>query len=94
MKLLVRNLCRSTDHKSLEKLFAEFGAIDSVEIVIDPKTRRSKGFGFVEMNEESALKAIKSLNLSRFQNSTIRVKIANDTSTTPTAEDDAIEDQE
>jgi RNA recognition motif-containing protein len=78
MKFLVRNLCRSTDHNSLKKLFSDFGTVDSVQIVMDPKTRRSKGFGFVEMDEESGLKAVERLNLTRFQNSTIRVKVASD----------------
>lgn len=93
MKLLVRNLCRSTDKKSLETLFSDFGNVNSVEIVMDHQTRRSKGFGFVEMDEEGALKAIEALNLARFQNSTIRVKVAGDSPAADTT-DMPVDDQE
>jgi RNA recognition motif-containing protein len=76
MKLLVRNLARSTTAPNLEKLFTTYGEVELCEIVLDPATHRSKGFGFVEMAESDGLKALNSLNLTRFENSTIRVKVA------------------
>lgn len=61
--IYVGNLSYSTSEPEIEQMFAEFGPIDSVKIVTDRQTGRSKGFGFVEMtNEEDADKAIAELN--------------------------------
>jgi RNA recognition motif-containing protein len=47
----------------LEQLFAEFGAVVSAQVIQDRDTGRSKGFGFVEMQDDaSAQKAISALN--------------------------------
>jgi cold-inducible RNA-binding protein len=62
-KLYVGNLPYSIDEQMLETAFAACGDVDSVKIIIDRDTGRSKGFGFVEMSRDSeAQKAIQDLN--------------------------------
>ena len=57
MKLYVGNLSFSTTELDLEKTFESFGNVDSVSIINDRDTGRSKGFGFVEMSNDSEAKA-------------------------------------
>ena len=73
-KLYVGNLSYSTDEGSLEESFSEFGTVESVAIIKDRDTGRSKGFGFVEMSDdEAAKKAISALNESEFDKRVIAV---------------------
>jgi len=75
MNILVRNLSRKTTEAELKTLFTPFGAITSLNIVEDPKTKTSKGFGFVEMpNSKEAIAAIKALNGTDIDGEKIRVK--------------------
>ena len=61
--LYVGNLPHSTTEDQLRELFQVHGAVDRVSIVTDRDTRRSRGFGFVEMtNAGEAEKAIAALN--------------------------------
>jgi len=62
-KLYVGNLSYNVTNKTLEDLFAKFGTVTSAQVVEDRDTGRSKGFGFVEMQENNAaLEAIRELN--------------------------------
>ena len=62
-KVYVGNLSFDTTEDALKDLFAKAGKIDSVSIIIDKFSGRSKGFAFVEMSsEEEAKKAIETLN--------------------------------
>ena len=62
-KLYVGNLSYSVTSAALEELFAEFGSIRSAEVIQDRDTGRSKGFGFVEMEDDNAAQqAINALN--------------------------------
>ena len=56
-KLYVGNLSYSVTSAALEELFAEFGSIRSAEVIQDRDTGRSKGFGFVEMEDDNAAQA-------------------------------------
>jgi RNA recognition motif-containing protein len=57
-KLYVGNLPYSTTDESLKDLFSQAGAVAAASIIIDKFSKRSKGFGFVEMaTEEEAAKA-------------------------------------
>jgi RNA recognition motif-containing protein len=77
MKLLIRNLSRTTSEADLTALFATHGDVQSCSIVMDQKTGASKGFGFVEMpNPGNAKAAMKSLNGKDIAGNTIRVKKA------------------
>ena len=61
-KIYVGNLSFQATENDLTDLFSQFGEIQSVNIITDRDTGRSKGFGFVEMNDEGAEKAISALN--------------------------------
>ncbi len=79
MKLLVRNLARTTSEEQVKKLFETFGKVQSCNLVIDAKTGESKGFGFVEMPKQGDGKAaMKTLNGSDVDGNSIRVKKAED----------------
>ena len=63
MNIYVGNLSYNLTEDDLRALFAEFGDVSSVKLIIDRETNRSKGFGFVEMSsDDAANKAIDELN--------------------------------
>jgi RNA recognition motif-containing protein len=62
-KLYVGNLAYGLSDSDLDKLFAEFGTVQSAQVIMDRDTGRSKGFGFVEMGSDAeAQAAIAALN--------------------------------
>jgi cold-inducible RNA-binding protein len=62
-QLYVGNLAYSVTDGSLEQMFAEHGNVRSARVILDRVTRRSKGFGFVEMgSDQEAQAAITALN--------------------------------
>jgi RNA recognition motif-containing protein len=79
MKLLVRNLARTTTEAELKTLFETAGMVQSCVLVMDEKKGHSKGFGFVEMPKPGDAKvAIKTLNGKNVAGNAIRVKKAVD----------------
>jgi len=87
MKLLIRNLARSTTEEELRLLFEAYGQVQSCNLVLDQKTKQSKGFGFVEMPKHGEAKAaMKILNGEDVAGNRIRVKKAE---SKPGAEADA-----
>lgn len=63
MKLYVGNLSFKTTNDSLRQLFEQHGSVRSAEVVMDRMTGRSRGFGFVEMDDSGqAQAAIAALN--------------------------------
>ncbi len=77
MKLLIRNLARTTTETTLKELFETYGKVQSCTLVMDKKTGASKGFGFVEMPKIGDAKAaMKNLNQQEIDGSKIRVKKA------------------
>ena len=72
---MIRNLARSTTKDNLVKLFQECGELNSLSLVMDKETNKSKGFGFAEMpDKKEAQKAIKKLNGMILDGEKIRVK--------------------
>jgi RNA recognition motif-containing protein len=62
-KLYVGNLSYDTSDSDLQRLFEEFGTVESAQVISDRETGRSKGFGFVEMgSDQEAQAAINALN--------------------------------
>ncbi|OUS14156.1 RNA-binding protein [Gammaproteobacteria bacterium 53_120_T64] len=85
MKLLIRNLDRSTTEDELKVLFQEFGSVQSCDLVLDRESGASKGFGFIEMPKPGEAKAaIKNLNNKTIGDNKIRVKKAEDKNTEQT----------
>ncbi|MGB2079969.1 MAG: RNA recognition motif domain-containing protein [Vibrio sp.] len=77
MKLLVRNLARTTTEHAIRTLFSAHGTVGACQLVLDQESGQSKGFAFVEMpNDDEATQAIEALNLSLVDKSKIRVKVA------------------
>ena len=77
--IYVGNLPFSTDDEELKSLFTEYGDVNSANIIIDRHRNRSKGFGFVEMDDEAADKAIEALNGSDFGGRALKVSEARGT---------------
>ncbi len=62
-KLYVGNLPYSVSDSELQKMFEEYGTVDSAQVIMDRDSGRSKGFGFVEMSsDDAAQSAINGLN--------------------------------
>ncbi|WP_045218040.1 RNA recognition motif domain-containing protein [Desulfonatronum thioautotrophicum] len=76
-KLYVGNLSYSTTEDDLHALFSDAGSVQSVAVIKDRDTGRSKGFGFVEMNsDDDAQKAIDLFHGTEFQGRPMTVNVA------------------
>jgi len=75
-KIYVGNLSYQTTEGDLTSLFEQVGQVDSVNVITDRDTGRSKGFAFVEMNSEDADKAITQLNGTEVSGRTLTVNEA------------------
>lgn len=77
MKLLVRNLARTTTEDELRSLFEQYGQVQSCNLVMDSVSGKSKGFGFIEIPKPvDARTAIRELNQTSLAGNSIRVKAA------------------
>lgn len=76
MNIYIAKLSLSTTNEDLRKLFESYGTVTSAKIITNGISR-SKGFGFVEIeNESDAFRAIKKLHNTEFQGNKITVKRA------------------
>ena len=74
MNIYVGNLPYTVVEEDLREIFEEYGEVASVKIINDKLTGRSKGFGFVEMDEDDeAKKAIEELNNADLSGRNIKV---------------------
>ncbi len=77
MNIYVGNLHYEISEDQLKEIFEEYGEVTSTKIINDRETGRSKGFGFVEMeNEDEANKAISELNDAELKGRNMRVNQA------------------
>ncbi len=77
MNIYVGNLAWSISDDELRDLFTEFGDVSSANVIMDKFSGRSKGFGFVEMpNDSDAESAIESLNEKEIDGRNLRVNQA------------------
>ena len=75
MNMYIGNLSYNVRESDLRDVMEEFGTVDSVKLIIDRDTRRSKGFAFVEMPEDSeAQNAIRDLNGATYEGRQMVVK--------------------
>jgi transformer-2 protein len=75
--LFVTGLSRSVTEEELEEMFAKHGAVDKVQVMVDPHTRDSRGFGFVNMSDtSSASNAIAEINGRELGGKVISVEYA------------------
>lgn len=81
MKIFVAGLPYDLDDAELEEIFDKFGPVISARVAIDKETGKSKGFGFVEMeNKQDGLDAIEHLNDISLGKKPLVVKPAEDKS--------------
>src|SRR5438105_5476283 len=77
MRIYVGGLPYQTDEAQLTQIFSSYGEVASAKVITDRDTGRSKGFGFVEMNDnEAAKKAIEELNQAELGGRTLTVNEA------------------
>lgn len=77
MNIFVAKLNYNTDSDSLREAFQRYGDVSSAKVIFDRDTGRSKGFGFVEMdNDSEAYEAINNLNGADLEGNNIVVKKA------------------
>jgi hypothetical protein len=75
--VFVGNLAFKASDEELRDLFAPYGAVQASRIMRDRKTRRPRGFGFVEMPRNQAQRAIKALDGKEFHGRRLRVREGN-----------------
>ena len=77
MNIFIAGLNYNMSEAELGELFAEYGEVVSVKIIMDRETGRSKGYGFVEMaDDEAGDKAIAALNEADMDGKTLSVSVA------------------
>ncbi|MCQ2602025.1 MAG: RNA-binding protein [Treponema sp.] len=87
-KIYVGNLSYSTTEETLRNQFSQFGEVETVTIIMDKMTNRSKGFGFVEMtDDDAALDAISTLNQKDIDGRKVRVNEAEERKPRPRFDD-------
>lgn len=80
----ISNLSYDRNETGLKILFAKFGSVKKIKIIVDPKTERSKGMAFVEMGTETEAKnAIQGLNGKIVDGRTIKAKYATPLKSSP-----------
>ncbi len=79
MNIFVSSLSFRAKKEDLAELFMPYGEVASARIIVNRETRRSKGYGFVEMPDDTeGNAAIAALNGSEHMGRTINVAVAND----------------
>lgn len=77
MNIYVSNLSFAVQDEDLKEFFAEYGEVSSAKVIFDKMTRRSRGFAFVEMPDDTAAqKAIEELDGATVDGRTIKVNMA------------------
>ena len=77
MNIYVSNLSFNTSDVELNDLFAQYGTVTSAKVIMDRETGRSRGFGFVEMSDDSEGKeAMAALNNKEVEGRAMSVSIA------------------
>lgn len=77
-KLYVGNLPWSVDDSELQALFSGLGEVISARVITDRETGRSRGFGFVEMDDQGANRALEEMNGKDVGGRPLRVNEANE----------------
>jgi RNA recognition motif-containing protein len=77
-KLYVGNLPFTATEDSVRTLFSAHGTVEKVSLIIDRDTGRPRGFGFVEMSNADATRAMQALNGKDFEGRALKVNEAQD----------------
>lgn len=76
MNIFVSNLSSSVSSEDLKDVFSEYGEVASANVIMDKYTGNSRGFAFVEMNDDDGQKAIDGLNDAEYAGKTLSVNVA------------------
>lgn len=77
MNIYISNLSFDVNDNDLKELFEEYGTVSSAKVISDKFSGRSRGFGFVEMeNDEEGQRAIDELNQAEYDGKVINVSVA------------------
>ena len=76
MNIYIGNLNYRVREADLQQVMEEYGAVDSVKIIKDRETGKSKGFGFVDMGNDAQAKQAEELNGAEYEGRTMIVKEA------------------
>ena len=74
--LYVANLPWSATEEELRRLFASYGRVHAATIIVDKRTGRSKGYGFVDMTQPAAKRAVAGLNGTSLGGRHLTVRLA------------------
>src|ERR1700712_3201933 len=77
-KIYVGNLPFSATDNEIRELFAQHGTVESVSLISDRDTGRPRGFGFVEMSNADASRAMQALNGKDFDGRSLKINEAQD----------------
>ncbi len=77
-KIYVGNLPFSANEDTIRDLFAQHGVVENVSLIQDRTTGKPRGFGFVQMPDDDATKAISALNGADFGGRSLKVNPAED----------------
>lgn len=78
-ELYVGNIEYRTTQQELRDLFSEFGDIESIKIIRDSRTKRSKGYGFIKFYKQlDATNALNNMNFKPFRGRELRIAFAKD----------------
>ena len=78
MTIYIGNIPYSMKEQNLIEVFQEYGPVESAKVIIDKKTKRSKGYGFVEMaNEQDEVAAVEAVNGQEVGGRKVKVSRAN-----------------
>ena len=74
--IYVANLPEDTEEQEINDLFAQYGDVHSIKLIVDNETDKLLGFGFIEMDEAAADQAIRSLKEYDFKGNKLQVNQA------------------
>ena len=77
-KIYVGNLPFSATEDSLRALFSAHGTVEKISLITDRDTGKPRGFGFVEMSNSDASRAMQALNGQDFEGRALRINEAQD----------------
>jgi RNA recognition motif-containing protein len=76
VKIYVGNLPFSATEESLRSLFSAHGTVEKIQLITDRDTGKPRGFGFVEMSNSDASRAMQALNGQDFEGRALRINEA------------------
>lgn len=83
MNIYVSNLAFQVKDQDLKTLFAPFGEVTSVNVIMDRATGQSRGFAFVDMTDSAGEEAIKALDGAELEGRSLSVSLARPKTTRP-----------